>query len=147
MFNVTRKSNELFTALKEELSTISSQSHFDYNGLVRQYNELEPEELVDFPYEKKKQSGLVAQLLKRGLQRDVDYTLVMTEVESEKKGEKDVETAFITRVSTKQGAMYQSKRGRRAMTEEERAAKPKPKAPPKEKKAPTAKKKPISKKK
>lgn len=117
IFNKITKNDESHAEVSKGLAELAaSNNRFPYNALVSGYNELQPEEHITFDYAKSKASQLVAQLGKRGLVRDRDYSLV---IEAGEEGSTD--TAFITRVSTLDGNMVQSSAGRRPMTAEEKA--------------------------
>lgn len=128
-FNVTKKSDPMYDQLAADLAVISASTNFDYNGVVTNYNELGVEDIMDFAFPKARTISLVNQLTKRGLKKDVDYTLVVTEVGGEDATETTpakpgVEMAFLTRVSQTKGQTVKSMRGRRGpLSDEEKAAK------------------------
>lgn len=124
-FNVIAPNSKAHKDLAEQLEAVrEAAGRFDYNGLVRAYNDAAQGAIIQVPYPKAKASQLVVQLAKRGLKRDEDYTMVAvaTETEGKKADQKDDEFAFITRVSSKAGEIVEPKRGRKPMTDEEKVA-------------------------
>lgn len=128
-FNVTKKSDPIYDQLATDLATISASTNFDYNGVVAQYNTMDVDDIMDFTFPKARTTSLINQLTKRGLKKDVDFTLVVTEVGGEDATDTEaakpgVDTAFITRVSTTDGHAVKSMRGRRGpLSTEEKTAK------------------------
>lgn len=128
-FNVTKKTDETYAELSAGLAAISASTNFDYNGVVSQYNTLGIEDIMDFAFPKARAVSLVNQLTKRGLVKDVDYTLVATEVGGEdatdtSPAKPGVEMAFITRITKNAGHTVKSMRGRRGpLSDQEKQAK------------------------
>lgn len=132
MFNVIQPTDPIHSELAGQLDQIRKATGvFDYNGLTRAYNEAPIGAIINFPYSRGKVSALVTQLLKRGLKRDQEFTLVVSDVscledaegaKPDKDGGFSVETSFITRLSDKQGEILVSNRGRVPFTEEQKVA-------------------------
>lgn len=80
--------------LSNILSSLSS-ARFDYNALAREVNNTEVGGLIHFPFASTR-TAIITQLEKRGLRRDADFTV---HVQNVKTGDKEVETAFVTRTS------------------------------------------------
>ena len=135
MFNVTRKTDPQHASLTEALANVKVIEQFDYNALGQAYNGMEPGEIVDFPFNRDKQTSLIQQLNRRGLVRNVDYKLVVDDTETDtlltdSEGKQifaedgttplheTVETAFITRITAKPAQMIVKSRGKRDDSQE-----------------------------
>ncbi len=133
MFNITRKSDPHYAGLVQSLAEAKVIEQFDYNALGQAYNGLDQGEVVDFPFKRDKQTSLIQQLHRRGLERNVDYRIVFDGVETENvlKDEagnelkyddgtpqfETIPTAFITRLSAKEATMVVKTRGKRGEEE------------------------------
>lgn len=121
LFTKIQKNDAAYAELTSQLdSIVSTGSRFPYNELATNYNDLAPNEHLEFPLAKNKLSALVQQLDKRGLARNADYKAIVVPVKDDETG-REVETAFITRYTTVAASIIESNAGRRPLSDEEKA--------------------------
>lgn len=82
--------------LNKILSSLTT-ARFDYNTLARAFNDTDVGGLLHFAFASNS-TAIIAQLEKRGLKRDADFTVHVQAVKG-LEGQPDVQTAFVTRTS------------------------------------------------
>lgn len=117
MFTKIAPNTDAAKALEETLVEASGRTN--YNDMVREFNSLEANGFLQFPWDREKASTIHQQMDARGLARDADYTLSFANVggkKDEKTGavEGGVVNAYLKRVSDKVGTLVTpAKRGPR----------------------------------
>lgn len=109
MFTTIPKSHENYQNILNAVKSSTRQS-FDYNALIQYYNKQKVGQIVQFPRPANSLPALVAQLEKRGLVRGTDYNASIMDVAPD--GQAPDTQAFITKLTDKDGAQIEVKRGR-----------------------------------
>lgn len=95
----------------EALATEEASRYYDYGQLVAEFNSAKINEIVFIEMPKAKRMFLIETLARRGLILHEDYKLTITRPAHDEGQPQNPETAFIVRVSNKQGSTAPVKRG------------------------------------